>query len=212
MKRDEKLAEKYARLFCRSMKSAGYEDTSFFDRYKSKYIEYTASESFREYSQYKTMSTDKVYAAIVHAKVCEENGISVKDALYVWETYSAKNIRRSIRALCRVSDLLPNGYKIVSGWLYKDAQERIAENCLTYEMLDYSDSKLEYNITRCAYADLFERYGIREFCKSFCNNDLCMSVMHRKARFIRHSDLIDGELCHDEIINRRMNNENGKRV
>ena len=49
--------------------------------------------------------------------------------------------------------------------------------------------------------EVFERYGIKSFCKVFCDNDLCMSVMHRKAKFIRHSDLVDGHCCHDEVIN-----------
>ena len=37
-------------------------------------------------------------------------------------------------------------------------------------------------------------------CKVFCNNDLCMAVMKRHAKFIRYSDLVDGTYCHDEII------------
>ena len=100
-------------------------------------------------------------------------------------------------------DALPNSYKITAGWLYRDAQARIEENCLTYDQLDYTDEKLEYKITRCAYVEIFDHYGIRNFAKVFCNTDLCMSVMHRHVKFIRHSDLVDGSCCHDEIIHKR---------
>jgi len=65
---------------------------------------------------------------------------------------------------------------------------------------DCSDEKLEDKITRCAYVEIFEHYGIRNFAKVFCNADLCMAVMHRHTKFVRHSDLVDGECCHDKII------------
>ena len=198
---NNKLAGKYAKMFCRSMKKSGMENPLFYERYKSKYLEYVNSPKYAEFVKYKTMGTDKVYAAVTHAKVCEEFGISLDEAQHIWEKYTAKNVRKIIKGFCRAIDILPNGYKIVSGWLYKDAQERIAENCLTYEMLVYSSQKLEYKITHCMYVEVFERYGIKSFCKVFCDNDLCMSVMHRKAKFIRHSDLVDGHCCHDEVIN-----------
>ena len=36
--------------------------------------------------------------------------------------------------------------------------------------------------------------------EDFCNNDLCMNTLHKRAKFIRHLDMIDGECCHNEII------------
>ena len=201
MTNNEKLARKYVKLFCNSMKKAGKYTPSLYEEYRSLYLDLTSSAEYKEFSKYETMGIDKVYAAITHAKLCKEKGISLDEAREIWEKYTAKNIRKIFRTVCKVIDILPNGYKIVSEWLYKDAQERIAENCLTYEMLAYNSQKLEYKITHCMYAEIFERYGIKSFCKVFCDNDLCMSVMHRKAKFIRHSNLVDGHFCHDEVIN-----------
>lgn len=201
MTNNEKLARKYTKLFCSSMKKAGRYTPSLYEEYKNLYLDLTDSAEYKEFSKYKTMGINKVYAAITHTKLCQDKGISLDEARNIWEKYTAKNIRRIFRTVCKVIDILPNGYKIVSGWLYDDAQKRINENCLTYEFLDYTDKKLQYKITRCAYIELFEKYGIKKFCKVFCNNDLCMQVMHRKAKFIRHSDLTDGNCCYDEIIN-----------
>ena len=91
--------------------------------------------------------------------------------------YTAKNVRKIIKGFCRAMDILPNGYKIVSGWLYKDAQERIAENCLTYEMLVYSSQKLEYKITHCMYVEVFERYGVTVQLEQLKNRQVSKKMM-----------------------------------
>ena len=64
------------------------------------------------------------------------------------EKYAKKYARMFANTMKEIgrndSDVLPNGYKIVAGWLYKDAKARIAENCLTFELLDYSDKNLTF--------------------------------------------------------------------
>ncbi len=60
---------------------------------------------------------------------------------------------------------------------------------------------LEYNISKCMYVEMFLCYGIRQLCKIFCNTDrIAYSGLTRHVRFVRHSDLSDGDTCHDEII------------
>jgi len=51
---------------------------------------------------------------------------------------------------------------------------------------------------------MFETYGIRSLCKIFCMTDTTSyENLRRHVTFIRHSDLSDGDTCHDEIIRRR---------
>lgn len=51
------------------------------------------------------------------------------------------------------------------------------------------------------YVEMFLCYGIRQLCKIFCNTDrIAYSGLTRHVRFVRHSDLSDGDTCHDEII------------
>ena len=199
---NEKLAKKYSKMFFRTMKEIGREDAAeLYKAFHNRYLDHLSSPEFADFSRYKTISLEKVYCAITHAQICLELGYSLEEAQRLWEEVLCRNFKKFFNGSMAFLDALPNGYNIVAGWLYKDAKERIAENCLTYELLTYTDQKLEYKITRCAYVEIFEHYGIRQFCKVFCNNDLCMSVMHRHASFIRHSDLVDGPCCHDEVIN-----------
>ena len=51
---------------------------------------------------------------------------------------------------------------------------------------------------------MFEAYGIRGLCKIFCMTDTTSyENLRHHVTFIRHSDLSDGDACHDEIIRRR---------
>ena len=61
--------------------------------------------------------------------------------------------------------------------------------------------KIEYNICKCMYVEMFAHYGIRPLCKIFCNTDLiAYSGLTRHVKFVRHSDLLDGNACFDEIF------------
>ena len=63
---------------------------------------------------------------------------------------------------------------------------------------------IEYRISRCVYVEMFEAYCIRSLCKIFCMTDTTSyENLRRHVTFIRHSDLSDGDACHDEIIRRR---------
>ena len=197
----EKYAKKYARMFANAMKEIGRNDSDVLhDAFRTRYLTHLNSPEFAEYSRYKTIALQKVYCAITHAQICLELGYTLEEAQWIWEKVLSRKFKKLFNRCMALIDALPNGYKIVAGWLYKDAKARIAENCLTFELLDYSDKKLEYKITRCAYVEIFEHYGIRNFAKVFCNSDLCMEVMHRHAKFVRYSDLVDGPCCHDAVI------------
>ena len=46
----------------------------------------------------------------------------------------------------------------------------------------------------------FSCYGIRSLCKIFCNTDrIAYSGLTGHMKFVRHSDLSDGDACYDEI-------------
>lgn len=196
-----KYVRKYAKIFLKTMKEIGREDNeTMHETFKIRYMNHLNSKEFIEFSKYKTISLEKVYCAITFAQILTEAGYSLDGAQEIWEKVLIKELKKKINNILKFIDNLPFCYKIVSGLLYKDAKERIAENCLTYEFLEYNKDKLEYKISRCAYIEIFEYYGIRQFCKVFCNNDLCMKTLYKRAKFIRHSDLVDGENCHDEII------------
>lgn len=61
---------------------------------------------------------------------------------------------------------------------------------------------LELKTYERMYMEMFKYDGIRSLCKIFCMTDeLAYSLLPKHVQFIRHSDLSDGDSCHDEIIN-----------
>lgn len=51
------------------------------------------------------------------------------------------------------------------------------------------------------YAEMFAFYVIRELCKIFCMTDIqAYTNLVRHVRFVRHSDLSDGDCCRDDIF------------
>lgn len=79
--------------------------------------------------------------------------------------------------------------------------DRVKDGSITYDHFELGKEKVEYNISKCMYVEMFLCYGIRQLCKIFCNTDrIAYSGLTRHVRFVRHSDLSDGDTCHDEII------------
>ena len=53
------------------------------------------------------------------------------------------------------------------------------------------------------YVEMFKTFGIRSLCKIFCMTDTTYyENLPKHVRFIRHSDLSDGNCCHDEVIDK----------
>ena len=173
-------------------------ETAFCRRYRA----HLDSEQYQTYARkYPSIGIDKVYIGITFAQIMLKLGYSLDEAIVAWETYLIADKRRMIECMIRLFDLFGKGYKICGNWLDKDKKARDKDGSILYESYHYNDRELEYRIHTCAYVELFERYHIRKFCKAFCNNDLCMCVLHKSAKFIRYSDKVDGQYCHDKLIN-----------
>lgn len=105
----------------------------------------------------------------------------------------------------RYFDMMPNAYQIARKWNISDHDKRVKDGSLTYDYFRISGGKIEYCISKCVYVEMFETYGIRSLCKIFCMTDTTSyENLTRHVIFIRHSDLSDGNCCHDEIIDKGM--------
>jgi hypothetical protein len=112
--------------------------------------------------------------------------------------------RNFFRRIIRAIDLLPNSFSIAKKWNTSDHDRRIQDGSITYDRFDVGEDRIEYRISKCAYVDMFEAYGIRSLCKIFCMTDTTSyENLRRHVTFIRYSDLSDGDGCHDEITRRR---------
>jgi hypothetical protein len=86
-------------------------------------------------------------------------------------------------------------------WNRSDHADRVKDSSITYDDFTLGKNKIEYNICKCMFVEMFAHYGIRPLCKIFCNTDLiAYSGLTRHVKFVRHSDLSDGDACFDEIF------------
>jgi hypothetical protein len=86
-----------------------------------------------------------------------------------------------------------------------DHAKRVADGSITYDSFEVGEGRVEYHISHCMYVEMFEHYGIRRLCKIFCMTDeRAYAGLTRHVRFVRHSDLSDGDCCHDEVMDRRL--------
>ena len=171
--------------------------------YESRLREMYASERFKAHSVYPTTNATHVYAVIAMCLELKAFGLTDTEII---ETINHGFVRRRnfFRRIIRAIDLLPNSFSIAKKWNIQDHDKRVQDGSLTYDRFDVSEDRIEYRISKCVYVEMFEAYGIRGLCKIFCMTDTTSyENLRRHVTFIRHSDLSDGDACHDEIIRRR---------
>ena len=200
MEKKVKWMTQYSKLFAKAMKKIGRKDFRKLENlFRNRYMDYLCSEEFEEYKKYGSITLEKVYAAITHALICLEIGISLEESQRIWEEMIEEAEKKKALFLCKLVDKLKNGYRIVANYLDKEVRKHKADESMTFEILKTSENQAEFKVTRCAYLEIFECYGIREFCKVFCNNIHCLEVLKESARFTRYSNLLDGDCCHVEL-------------
>ena len=199
-----KTVESYSKIY---RKALGAGDDPRFDAaiasYGKRLAEMYDSEAFEKYSTYPSTNTVHVFAVIAMCLELKCFGLSDPEIIdLVNDGFSSR--RELAKRLARIIDKLPNAYEIAERWNISDHGKRVQDGSLTYDYFDVSDGKIEYRISKCIYVEMFELYGIRSLCKIFCLTDeTAYANLSSSIEFIRHSDLSDGDCCHDEIIRRR---------
>ena len=173
------------------------------EAYEKRLTEMYASKKYAEHNIYPTTNAEYIYAIIAMCLELKESGLS--DIEIIDTVNSGFGRRRNFfKYLIRCIDLLPNSYQIAKKWNISDHDKRVKDGSISYNQFDVSDGRIEYNISRCAYVEMFETYGIRSLCKIFCMTDTTAYYNLRKhVEFIRYSDLSDGDCCHDIIMDKR---------
>ena len=135
----------------------------------------------------------------------ELKGLGLSDKEIIDKINRGLSLRRNFfKNLIRCIDLLPNSYKIVEKWNKSDHAKRVQDGSIYYDKFEVSDGKIEYSISKCMYVEMFDTYGIRPLCKIFCMTDTtAYSNLEKHVKFLRYSDLSDGDSCHDIIMDKR---------
>jgi hypothetical protein len=109
-----------------------------------------------------------------------------EDAWRVGQTMAQKYAGNSIKILHHL---------IREGWA--------EENALEFSILEVTDLLLCFNVTRCRYAELYDRLGLKEFgyCLS-CNRDASLiKGFNPRMRLFRNQTIMQGaEFCDFRIV------------
>ena len=200
----DKAVGKYSRNFQTVLVKGNFQDIpKHLAAYRTKLSEMYASESFRKHNIYPTTNTPYIYAVI--AMCLELKALELTDKEIIDAVNNGFSRRRNFfKALLCCINLLPNSFQFAKKWNISDHEKRVKDGSLTYDYFRVSDGKIEYCISKCMYVEMFEAFGIRSLCKIFCMTDTTSyENLPKHVKFIRHSDLSDGNCCHDEIIERR---------
>ena len=199
----EKTVEKYVNLYGKMLEEYHFSDVEEKKKsYGKRLSDMYASDIYKKHNVYPSMDVQYIYAIIAMCLELQEHGLSYQEIIdHVNAAF--KKRKAFFTVLLKTIDLLPNAYKIAEKWNISDHDKRVKDGSITYDVFNVSDGKIEYDISRCMYAEMFEYYGIRPLCKIFCLTDVTSyAALQRHVKFIRHSDLSDGESCHDEVIRR----------
>ena len=200
----EKTIQKYGKVYRKALSFRHFREIDAKTAaYEARLRKMYASDGFRAHSIYPTTNAAHVYAVI--AMCLELKALDMTDAEIIETVNQGFARRRSFfRRIIRAIDLLPNSFSIAKKWNIQDHDRRVKDGSLTYDRFEVGEDRIEYRISKCVYVEMFEAYGIRGLCKIFCMTDTTSyENLRRHVIFIRHSDLSDGDACHDEIIRRR---------
>lgn len=158
------------------------------------------SEAFIKHNVYPSMDVVKIYAVIAMCLELKKDNLSDMEIIDIVNS-GFKKLKQFLKLVECVIDILPNCYQIAEKWNRSDHKNRVKDGSITYDYFEVSDGKIEYRISKCMYIEIFKYYGIQSLCKIFCLTDeSAYANLSKHVKFIRHSDLSDGDCCHDEVI------------
>ena len=200
----EKSIKKYAKIYRTALKANNFSNiNSHVDSYEQRLKAMYASQAFEAHNVYPTMDVTKVYAVIAMCLELKKENLSNAEIIDIINS-GFKRLRKLLAIVEAVIDILPNTYQIAKKWNISDHDNRVKDGSITFDYFNVSDRKIEYRISKCMYIEMFEYYGIRSLCKIFCLTDeAAYANLTRHVKFIRHSDLSDGECCHDEVLDKK---------
>jgi len=197
----EKNIRSYAKYYRNLLLNEGIKDidvkmASYETRLRTMY----GSEEYKAHNVYPSTNVSFVYAVIAMCLELKEAGYT-DDRIVPAVEKSMEGRWSAFVKILRFIDRFPFCFSVVRKWNESDHRDRVKDGNVTYDQFELRKEKVEYNISRCMYVEMFKSYGIRPLCKIFCNTDrIAYSGLTGHVKFVRHSDLSDGDACHDEII------------
>lgn len=190
-------------MFAAALKGRGFSDADEkAGEFSGRLAKMYASDAYRKHDIYPTISTLMVYAVIAMCLTLKPTGLSKNETIDIVNT-AFRARKKTFGRLVRAIDRLPFAWDLAKKWNISDHDSRVKDKSITYDRFEVTGDRVSYKISKCQYVEMFEYYGVREYCKIFCMTDTELySNLTRHVKFIRHSDLSDGDSCNDEVIKR----------
>lgn len=191
----------YSKRLRNALKSRGCQDAGRLStEYQKRFLKYMNEADFGANNERFT-SYLNIFSGLAAYELLQEHGFSKQEGVAVYD-YMCSVMRKVAAFAYRVADLFPNGFEIAVNSLKEDMIGAKAV-CWETQVLEDTQEKFEYRITKCLYYDTCKAHGYPEFTKVFCDHDrYAYDVLHRHARFIRYAAIGEGgDCCHDAFVN-----------
>ena len=199
----DKMVDRYAKIYCNALYEAGMDGIKEKEEnYRKRLGMLYASALYEKHNVYPSMNVELIYAVIAMCLELKDYGFA-DEQIIGFSNVAFKKKRELFDKLLALIDRLPFAFAIARKWNIQDHEKRVQDGSITYDRFQVNSDCIEYRISKCRYVEMFETYGIRGLCKIFCNTDTrAYAGLTRHVRFIRHSDLADGDCCFDQIYKR----------
>ena len=199
----DKAVKSYLRIYKKALTNSGLDNIEErASAYSKRLTEMYASDKFRQHDRYPTINVVHVYAVIAMCLELKEAGLTDSRIIEVIN-YGFEKRRSFFAGLIKIIDIMPNSFEIAKRWNINDHKKRVNDSSITYDRFEVTRDRVEYSISKCMYVEMFKSYGVRGLCKIFCMTDeTAYAGLNRHVKFVRHSDLSDGDSCCDEVIRR----------
>ena len=197
----DKTVKKYVNMYRAALRRHGIEDVEGKTQaYAEELAEMLASDAYRQHDIYPSIPTAKVYAVIAMCLMLKSYGFGKEETFDIVND-AFRNLKALFACLEKIVDSLPCAWVVAKKWNIADYKSRLKDGSITFDYFTIEDGKISYSINKCMYVEMFEYYGVREYCKIFCMTDTqAYANLTKHVKFVRHSDLSDGGSCHDEVL------------
>lgn len=200
MDSEQKNIKQYSKMYKEAISRRGLEDVNGkVKAYEEKLAELYSSRQYKNFDIYPSIDMHKVYAVIAMCLILKNYGLEKDDIINIVND-AFRKLKKAFGCIEKIIDLSPLAWNIAKKWNLSDHENRVKDGSITYDYFNVEDNRISYGISKCMYADIFEHYGIREYCKIFCMSDTqAYANLTKHVEFVRYSDLSDGESCRDVI-------------
>lgn len=191
----------YSKRLKKALKNRGYENEELLQKqYQTRFLKYMSEVDFGNNNE-KFSSYLNIFSGLAAYELLQENKFTKKDCIEIYD-YMCRPLRKVASLAYRAVDLFPKGFHLAVNSVKDDILGEKAA-CWETSVVEDSEQRFEYRITKCLYFDVCKAHGYPEFTEVFCTHDrYAYEVLHRHVKFIRFSAIGEGgECCHDAFVN-----------